>query len=352
MTAAGQAAPVRMKKVEDEETTPAHLRYDLGVPFEELDLKKFAFFSSVAFFGESLIYYPLDVIRARLQVARAPFSISAFIRQVQQLGVRGMYRGFVASAAALPSFGVYFLSYNYAKDKLQALNDRHTTNTEHRTAMWVAASAACVADVASAGLLCPVEVVVQRLQIAGLNQTSYASGLDTTLRIWKEEGFRGYYRGFGAMLLTYIPGSVVWWVSYEHCKAVFSRYITQRQQQQHQGGGGRDELVVGQHQLAQILGGLVAGAMTVVVTNPLDVVKTRLQTQAPSSSASVGKQPKLYAHSWEALRHMAKHEGLAAFGKGLTPRLLLASVVSPVASVVYETVLQLSRKPSHDVRAM
>jgi hypothetical protein len=50
---------------------------------------------------------------------------------------------------------------------------------------------------------------------------------------------------------------------------------------------------------------------------------------------------------------MAKHEGLAAFGKGLTPRLLLASVVSPVASVVYETVLQLSRKPpSHDVRAM
>ncbi len=71
MTAAGQAAPVRMKKVEDEETTPAHLRYDLGVPFEELDLKKFAFFSSIAFFGESLIYYPLDVIRARLQVARA-----------------------------------------------------------------------------------------------------------------------------------------------------------------------------------------------------------------------------------------------------------------------------------------
>jgi hypothetical protein len=45
--------------------------------------------------------------------------------------------------------------------------------------MWVAAAAACVADVASAGLLCPVEVVVQRLQIAGLNQTSYASGLGT-----------------------------------------------------------------------------------------------------------------------------------------------------------------------------
>jgi hypothetical protein len=94
---------------------------------------------------------------------------------------------------------------------------------------------------------------VQRLQIASANQKSYASGFgtslthrglnyytllacavrcgvlthvsvvslyaDTTLRIWREEGVRGYYRGFGAMLLTYIPGSVVWWVSYEHCKA-------------------------------------------------------------------------------------------------------------------------------------
>jgi hypothetical protein len=42
---------------------------------------------------------------------------------------------------------------------------------------------------------------------------------------------------------------------------------------------------------------------------------------------------------------MAKHEGPAAFAKGLMPRLLLASVVSPVASVIYEAVLQLSRKP-------
>jgi hypothetical protein len=63
-----------MKVKEDEEmdsTVPAHLRYDLGVPFAELDLGKFAFYSTVAFFGESLVYYPLDVIRARLQVARA-----------------------------------------------------------------------------------------------------------------------------------------------------------------------------------------------------------------------------------------------------------------------------------------
>jgi hypothetical protein len=86
-----------------------------------------------------------------------------------------MYRGFVASGAALPSFGVYFLSYNFTKDKLQAINDRHASNDEHRTctpspcplvailltlssilpphaAMWVAASAACVADVSTCSL--------------------------------------------------------------------------------------------------------------------------------------------------------------------------------------------------------
>ncbi len=126
------------------------IRYELNVPFDQLDLKKFAFYSSLSFFAESLVYYPLDVIRTRLQVQREvcppspfwislcsydlqPFSLSAFVTQVRQLGIRGLYRGFVASAATLPSFGLYFLSYNYCKDRLQAINDSYTLNKERKT---------------------------------------------------------------------------------------------------------------------------------------------------------------------------------------------------------------------------
>ncbi len=129
------------------------IKYELNVPFDQLDLKKFAFYSSLSFFAESLVYYPLDVIRTRLQVQREvcplffgspfarfkssydlqPFSLSAFVTQVRQLGIRGLYRGFVASAATLPSFGLYFLSYNYCKDRLQAINDSYTLNKEHKT---------------------------------------------------------------------------------------------------------------------------------------------------------------------------------------------------------------------------
>jgi hypothetical protein len=79
----------------------------------------------------------------------------------------------------------------------------------------------------------------------------------------------------------------------------FSRYITEYQRTRERSSG-NGEVVVGQHQLAQVfglsvyfyyalifiycflifywrqqvLGGLVAGALTVIVTNPLDVVKT------------------------------------------------------------------------------
>jgi len=139
-------------------------------------------------------------------------------------------------------------------------------------------------------------------------------------------------------------------VSYEYYKEIFSRYIAEYQQ-----GEQNDEVVVSQHQLAQVLSGLVAGSLTVIATNPLDVVKTRLQTQHVQFSPSTGhkasrsgkhskSQPKLYSHSWEALRYIAMNEGIAAFGKGLAPRLMIASILSPVASVVYELVLQLSRK--------
>ncbi len=47
-------------------------------------------------------------------------------------------------------------------------------------AMWVACAAAVIADVVSNGFMCPVEVVVQRLQVAGRDTTRYSSGLGKT----------------------------------------------------------------------------------------------------------------------------------------------------------------------------
>jgi hypothetical protein len=43
--------------------------------------------------------------------------------------------------------------------------------------------------------------------------------------IYKYEGLKGFYRGFGATVLTYAPSSAIWWMVYERCKVVFSDHI-------------------------------------------------------------------------------------------------------------------------------
>jgi len=181
---------------EDPPKTPSPLLYDLGVPFEQLDPVKFLFFATLLFFTEAALYYPVDVLRTRLQVQRQvplshlphssppelkiifnfvaaffdlefhstlegawptvllrpclliplPFLFFPVYPLVADLLLllcnswlascnRGWFRGFIASSSGAPSYGLYFVTYNYFKDKFQHINDQSTPNLEHRAGM-------------------------------------------------------------------------------------------------------------------------------------------------------------------------------------------------------------------------
>lgn len=62
--------------------------------------------------------------------------------------------------------------------------------------------------------------------------------------IYKQEGIRGFFRGFGATLLAYAPASAVWWATYERCKAIFSEQLFTDKT--------GDLIVVDQHRSAQV----------------------------------------------------------------------------------------------------
>lgn len=358
--------------------------YYLHVPWDQVDLGRFLFFTTASSLCEALVYYPLDLLRTRLQVQREPFSVRVFIRTVKQLGPSGLYRGFWSQLGGLPSYIIYMWSYSYFRDRLQGVVDASSgnRNISHKTSPWVAFAAGGLADVFSNVFLCPAEVVIQRLQISELAQRRYKGGIDAMKHIFKEEGIRGFYRGLGATLLTYAPGSAIWWMTYEHYKEIFSRWIDSRH------ATGEATLTVSQHYTAQFLAGLVAGVVTVVATNPMDVIKTRLQTQhtqfaqakldqssaptskltTPSPSAtttstnstaamtakmmasssaasSSAASAVLYKNSWDAFQQMMRKEGVGAFRKGLVPRLLTSGLMSPIFSIFYELIMELSRKP-------
>jgi hypothetical protein len=65
----------------------------------------------------------------------------------------------------------------------------------------------------------------------------------------------------------------------------------------------------------QTIGSSMAGSIaSIVVSAPMDVIKTRIQSHAVGGPGMSG---------WAVVRDMARNEGLGSFFKGLTPKILI-----------------------------
>jgi solute carrier family 25 carnitine/acylcarnitine transporter 20/29 len=63
-------------------------------------------------------------------------------------------------------------------------------------------------------LSCPIELLKIRLQ----NQTTeklYNGNIDLMKKIWKNHGWKGFYRGFGMTIIRETPSYAVYFASYE-----------------------------------------------------------------------------------------------------------------------------------------
>jgi hypothetical protein len=94
---------------------------------------------------------------------------------------------------------------------------------------------------------------------------------------------------------------------------------------------------------AQLISGCLAGAVAASLTNPVEIAKTRLQTQIGDTSAgNAGKGMK--RTTFNTLKLMWRAEGIRGMGKGLLPKLAFTVPVSALSSILYETIMTLSQK--------
>lgn len=193
--------------------------------------------------------------------------------------------------------------------------------------------------------------------------------LDAIKKIFLEEGVSGFYRGWGTIMVNSIPASAVWWTIYEAVKTFVSKqaYIMTRStdikstmQQSNNKSNPEVHGVVHKHFLGQLLGGAIAGGCVTTLTNPLDMIRTRLQTQhmhthSQSHSHSVEsslEQPPARVH-YQNLRHaistIYKQEGFAAFFKGLGPRMSSYVLFSTIGALAYELAVDLSTRKKKEL---
>ena len=126
---------------------------------------------------------------------------------------------------------------------------------------------------------------------------------------------KGYYRGYLAAICTYVPSSASWWTFYQLFQDVAGALLPV-------GDEGIPNTVV------QCGCAMSSGVTTSIMTNPLDLVKTRVQVQ---------RRPFI-----ETAVRLWRQERLRIFSKGLTAR-MTSSVIYSVAIIFgYETVKKYS----------
>ncbi|ESR38845.1 Folate transporter 1 [Citrus sinensis] len=181
---------------------------------------------------------------------------------------------------------------------------------------WENATAGAIAGFATVAAMHPLDVVRTRFQVNDgrvSNLPTYKNTAHAILTISRLEGLRGLYAGFSPAVL----GSTLSWGLY---------FFFYGRAKQRYSKNGKEKLNTGHH----LASSAEAGALVCLCTNPVWLVKTRLQLQTPLH------QTRLYSGLYDALTTIMKEEGWSGLYKGIVPSLFLQVSHGAIQFTVYE----------------
>lgn len=246
---------------------------------------------------------------------------------VRREGWRGLFRGFwLNTVGSFPGQFIYYVGYEYANSVYAPLFQKYLPQAE----IGSHALAGVTAEALSAISYLPTDIVAQRLQ----THTAYSflplryqtgSAMKIVKHVWRTEGLRGFFRGYLPYLAVYGPGSAVWWVVYEVSKQSITRILPDAHPDKHDFTSAKA--------INYMVSGSLAGIVSCLITNPLDVARTRLQLLEFGD----GRERRALKGGFRRLlMDTFTKEGVAGLFKGVKPRLWVRAPGSAIALVGYE----------------
>ncbi|EXJ54092.1 hypothetical protein A1O7_09429 [Cladophialophora yegresii CBS 114405] len=336
----------------------------------DLDLKRPPYIHSMLAGGiggttGDILMHSLDTVKTRQQgdphfPPKYASLSDSYVKIFRQEGVRrGLYGGFTAAMlGSFPGTVIFFGAYEYCK--------RHMLDRGVNPSISYLASG-FIADLAASIVYVPSEVLKTRLQLQGRYNNpffnsgyNYKSTWDAARTIVRIEGFGALYSGYKATIVRDLPFSALQFAFYEQ-----ERRFAQQWQ-------GTNDIGL----CFEVVTAVSAGGAAGVITCPLDVVKTRTQTQISpdpnktsqasrlekektlkSSPKAAGKTQTRLIHSGprtvphhtptldtssviEGLRLIYNTEGVAGMFRGVGPRFVWTSVQSGTMLVLYQYLLK------------
>ncbi|KAI0482714.1 mitochondrial carrier domain-containing protein [Xylariaceae sp. FL0804] len=317
-----------------------------------------------------MLMHSLDTVKTRQQgdphIPPKYTSLgSSYYTIWRQEGIRrGLYGGWLpAMMGSFPGTVLFFGTYEWSKRHM--LDYGVQSHVSYLTAGFLG-------DLAASVVYVPSEVLKTRLQLQGRHNNAffksgynYRGTLDAARTIVRTEGFSELFSGYKATLYRDLPFSALQFMFYE-----------QFQSWARESRGSRDIGIP-----LELLTGAAGGGLAGVMTCPLDVVKTRLQTQIdPPATVSKPKDRAVadaklaHKHSSakatrsqnrpistsspststprpgaipldegsiiKGLKLIYRTEGLGGWFRGVGPRLVWTSIQSGCMLFLYQTFLR------------
>ncbi|PXF48532.1 Solute carrier family 25 member 38 [Gracilariopsis chorda] len=308
-------------------------------------------------FFSTVTLQPLDVVKTRMQMSAA-YNRSIHLRTklrlrsnasayetlsgiIVQDGVRGLWRGVVPSVMRnTMSVGLYMMLLDINSSQLASPDG----TLSDRASFLAGGSARSMAVI----LLCPMSVVKTRMETVEYS-AKYSGTFDALAKIARHEGRHGLYSGLLPSLLRDVPFSATYMFLYlrskdfigravglEETRSVIVRKVSQTHQvEQANPNTAQRQKVDSQQKLTRAVnfssGGL-SGGLATLITQPVDVVKTRTQL----SLKAMGSGPTRYSGFIDGVSRIFNEEGIYGFFRGSSPRFFKRILGSAITWMVFE----------------
>ena len=317
---------------------------------------------------------------------RRPILPSARLLNAKR-AIQNLYRGFGAAALGAPmASGMYFLGYETTKKTLKKIrrerrlegafndDDHEEEEEDNKTTIYMIDNiiTGVVAQAFAGIAYTPVDVVKERMQVSSVlptnlktnNGVDYRNAFDALKTIVKNEGIKnGLMRGYWAQNFVWWPWSACYFVAYEKGLEIFRRNNDNKSSlrvDDDNGGvfggdaersnfessssssssvkssssfyreGGWYENNISPHAVSAF----AAATCATILTHPLDLCKTRVQTMTNNNNNNNKKVMTLQT----VFKDVVRKEGVLALYRGVFARVLSVAPGSAISFYAYESI--------------
>jgi solute carrier family 25 carnitine/acylcarnitine transporter 20/29 len=244
-----------------------------------------------------LVGHPFDTIKVRMQMINTSFR-SCVKDVVSKEGVSALYKGIASPLLSVPLLRASgWLTLELG---LKLLGSKYDENLGLSQAMLAGSFSALVTSL----IVSPFDLVKCRLQMEGVGAKIRRTGaMHLGMKIFKEEGLRGLYRGYSITLAREIPGVAVSYGAFQYTRTKLRE-------------------IWGEKTYNSFISGAVAGVACWLCIYPQDLVKTRTQNGGQTAR--------------KIISDILQKEGFKGFWRGFGACMTRAPIAVAVGYGVYE----------------